>query len=215
MTTPIVRIALVEDHDIVGIGLRELLKANESWRLVSVVRTVADLPLDELDLVLLDLRLDDGSSPGDNVASVHAAGIPAIAFTAGEDPGLLRAAAKAGVVGIIRKSDRTDVIVDVIGRVLEGTVAATADWAAAIDGDVAIADAGLSPREREVLGLYASGETAASVAAITGLSRITISAYVSRIRTKYALAGRPATTKVDLHLRAREDGILDVDQGPR
>ncbi len=210
-----VSIAVVEDHDIVGIGVRELLKAQPDWQLVSVVRSVGQLELADLDLVLLDLRLDDGSSPGDNVAALHAAGVPAVAFTAGEDPALIRAAAKAGVVGIIRKSDRADLIVDVIASVLDGTVAATADWAAAIDGDSEIADAGLSKREREVLGLYASGETAASVAAITGLSRVTIAAYVSRIRTKYALAGRPAVTKVDLHLRAREDGILGSDPRPR
>jgi hypothetical protein len=33
---------------------------------------------------------------------------------------------------------------------------------------------------------------------------------VKRIRYKYAMAGRPAHTKIDLYKRALEDGILSV-----
>jgi hypothetical protein len=36
----------------------------------------------------------------------------------------------------------------------------------------------------------------------------TIEDYVRRIRAKYARAGRPAMTKVDLYKRAVEDGFL-------
>jgi DNA-binding NarL/FixJ family response regulator len=204
-----VRIGLVEDHEVVGVGLGEVIRHQQGWELVSVVKSVADLDLDSrFDVVLLDLRLDDGSSPGDNVRLLHAAGVPVLAYTAGEDPALLRAAAKAGILGIVRKSDHVEVLLEAITRAAEGVAVATTDWAAAIDGDAQIADARLSPRERQVLGLYASGETAAGVAELMGLSKDTISDYVGRIRNKYALAGRPATTKVDLHVRAREDGLL-------
>ncbi len=68
-------------------------------------------------------------------------------------------------------------------------------------------DARLSPREQEVLSLYASGETAVSVAQRTGLSRETVADYVTRIRKKYAEAGRPAHSRVDLYRRAIEDGL--------
>jgi len=105
------------------------------------------------------------------------------------------------------------VLLEAITHAAEGVAVATTDWAAAIDGDAQIADARLSPRERQVLGLYASGETAAGVAELMGLSKDTISDYVGRIRNKYALAGRPATTKVDLHVRAREDGLLPGRRG--
>jgi DNA-binding NarL/FixJ family response regulator len=204
-----VRIGLVEDHQVVGVGLREVLRREPGWDLVSVVKSVPELDLAAgLHLVLLDLRLDDGSSPGDNVTRLHSAGVPVLAYTAGEDTALLRAAARAGILGIVRKSDEVDVLIEAIRRAIHGMAVATTDWAAAIDGDSAIADAKLSPRERQVLALYASGETAVGVAEIMGLSRDTISNYVGRIRTKYALAGRPAMTKVDLHVRAREDGLL-------
>ena len=59
-----------------------------------------------------------------------------------------------------------------------------------------------------MLALYASGEKSVSVAARAGLSSNTVSEYIRRIRTKYAIAGRPAYTKIDLYKRAVEDGIL-------
>ena len=208
-----VRIGLIEDHEVVHVGLRELIKAVDGWDLAVVARSVRtlDLPALNLDLVLLDLRLDDGSSAGDNVSALLAAGIPTLAYTAGEDPALLRAAARAGVLGVVMKSDDVAVLIDAIRKALRGETAPTTGWAAAIDADSAIADAQLSPREREVLALYASGETAQGIAESMGLSRDTIVNYVGRIRIKYALAGRPAATKVDLHVRAREDGILEAE----
>lgn len=213
---PQVRIGLIEDHEVVHVGLRGLIATVPGWELAVVARSVRELALDaegpRLDLVLLDLRLDDGSSPGDNVTALHAAGIPTLAYTAGEDPALLRTAARAGVLGVVRKSDDVSVLVESIRRALAGEAVATTDWAAALDGDTAIADAQLSPREREVLALYASGETAQGIAEAMGLSRDTIVNYVGRIRTKYALAGRPASTKVDLHVRAREDGLLNGEE---
>lgn len=215
---PVVRIGLIEDHEVVHVGLRGLIAMVPGWELTVVARSVRDLDLDgsspRLDLVLLDLRLDDGSSPGDNVTALQAAGIPTLAYTAGEDPSLLRAAARAGVLGVVRKSDAVAVLIASIKRALLGEAVATTEWAAALDADIAIADAQLSPRERQVLALYASGETATGVADAMGLSRDTIVNYVGRIRTKYALAGRPASTKVDLHVRAREDGLLQ-GEGPQ
>lgn len=215
---PMVRIGLIEDHEVVHVGLRGLIATVPEWELTVVARSVRELDFGgdgaRLDLVLLDLRLDDGSSPGDNVTALQAAGIPTLAYTAGEDPALLRAAARAGVLGVVRKSDGVAVLVASIRRALLGEAVATTEWAAALDADTAIADAQLSPREREVLALYASGETATGIAEAMGLSRDTIVNYVGRIRTKYALAGRPASTKVDLHVRAREDGLLR-GEGPR
>jgi len=209
-STPLVRIGLVEDHQVIGVGLAEVLRREPGWSLVVTVRSVEELHVADgnLDLVLLDLHLDDGSAPGDNVRTLTAAGVPVLAYTAGEDPTLLRAAARAGVLGIVRKSDGFEHLVNAIRVAIGGETVPSADWAAALDSDSDIADAKLSQREREVLALYASGETAAGVAELMGLSRDTVSNYVGRIRAKYASVGRAAATKVDLHRRASEDGLL-------
>lgn len=86
------------------------------------------------------------------------------------------------------------------------------EWASAVDGDKAFADAQLSGREREVLRLYATGLPLKAVAERLGVAYSTAKENITRIRVKYVEVGRPAPTKVDLLRRAVEDGILTVDQ---
>lgn len=211
------RISLVEDHQIVVEGVRNVIDREAGWELSAAVPSVAQLleKTPHPDLVLLDLRLSDGSTVTSNVSALLQRGIKVIAFTAGDDLGMIRAAARAGVSAVVRKSEAVEVFTDVIRRVLEGESVASTEWATVIDSDAALPSAGLSPREREVLALYASGETAARIGDITGISVNTVSKYVGRIRTKYALVGRDAETKIALHRRASEDGLLRERPGGR
>lgn len=207
-------VALVEDHALIAIGFEELLDGEPDLRLAGMVATVADLAsLPEIpDLVVLDLRLSDNSRPGDNIDAIHAMGCHVLIYTGAEDRSLIQQAAKSGALGLIRKSVSPDALLDAIRTAAHGHEVFGSDWAAAIDSDAALADAKLSPREQEILSLYASGETAVSVARATGLSRETVADYVSRIRRKYADAGRPAHSRVDLYKRAVEDGILGANE---
>ena len=129
-------------------------------------------------------------------------------FTSGEEPYLVRTAARAGVLGVINKAERDSVIIDAIRTTSRGEMVGSLDWAMAVDSDGEFTAAALSPRQREVLGLYASGESAARVASLTNLSTDTVNDYLGRIRQKYAEVGRPASTKTDLYRRALEDGWL-------
>lgn len=204
------RIALVDDHEIVRVGIAELLAPHPSVNVVSSTATVRELFASDADpeLVVLDLRLSDGSTPGENVSTIREHGLDTLVLTGGDDPRLVRSAARAGVLGVIRKASPASEIIDALLRAGAGETIATTDWAAALDADVELADARLSAREREILALYASGEKAQAVAYKTGLSRDTVANYISRIRVKYANVGRPAHTKVDLHRRAVEDGLM-------
>ncbi len=204
-------IALVEDHALIALGFRDLVASASDLRLVGMVASVADLTAitEPIDLVVLDLRLNDGTSPADNVAAVHHRGSQVLIYTGAEDRRLIQQAARSGALGLIRKSAEPEVLLDAIRTAASGREVFGADWAAAIDADTELQDARLSPREQEVLSLYASGETAVSVAQRTGLARETVADYVTRIRKKYAEAGRPAHSRVDLFRRALEDGLLE------
>ncbi|WP_330257371.1 response regulator transcription factor [Nocardia sp. NBC_00565] len=222
------RIGLVEDHESVAIGLAAMLAPEPDLDLVLTAGTVPELlaaaanspspattgsSLDtRLDLVVLDLRLADGSSPEDNVRALRNRGIEVLVFTGADNAFLVRAAAKAGVLGVVRKSEDVPTVVAAVRRAASGEQVVTTDWAAAIDGDPQLSDVGLSPRQEEVLTLYASGEKASRVARLTGLSEQTVNDYLGRIRQKYADAGRPAPTKTDLYKRAVEDGWLPVPE---
>lgn len=210
------QIGVVEDHSAVILGLKAMLAGQAKVEVAATAPTVTELLNQQipLDFVLLDLRLADGSSPTANVERLRAAGLEALVFTGAENPYLVRLAAKAGVLGVIRKSAPTEQVVDAIAAAAAGHPVATTEWAAAIDGDPDLPEVGLSPRQRDVLTLYASGEKADRVARMTGLAPHTVNDYLARIRVKYADAGRPARTKTDLYKRAVEDGWLPVPEHP-
>jgi DNA-binding NarL/FixJ family response regulator len=203
------RVGVVDDHEATMLGVAAILAATEDLRVVGHGPTVAGLLAagGAFDVVVLELRLADGSLPRDNVAALAAVGARVLAFTSGEDPALVRSAAQAGVYGMVRKSEPPEALLAALRRTVRGEVAASTDWAAAIDADRDSAPR-LTAREVEVLALYASGQKADRVARLLGISRDTVLDHVRRIRAKYADADRPAHTKVDLYRRAVEDGVL-------
>ena len=207
---PIIRLAHVDDHETVRLGLASLIADEPDLAVVASGSTIDQIvpELAQVDLVILDIRLADGSTIAHNLGVLHELGARVLAFTAADDPGDLRAASRAGVLGIVRKSDSRDSILDSLRRASRGEAIATTEWAAALDSDPDLESARLSPKEQEVLALYASGEKSVTVASRAGLSANTVSEYIRRIRWKYAMAGRPAHTKIDLYKRAVEDRIL-------
>lgn len=211
---PLRSVCVIDDHAIVRSGIAELLRATTDLRADGIASTVSEIEEDAagFDLVILDLRLGDGSAAGDNVARLMRLGARVLIFSAGDDPEMVRDAARAGALGMVRKSEDDAILLEAIRAAVRGVPVASTDWAAALDADEQLADAGLSARERQVLALYAAGEKAQRVAYLTGLSRDTVTHYVGRIRAKYARVGRHAGTKVELYIRAIEDGLLD---GPK
>src|SRR6187402_1978809 len=140
------RIALVEDHALIAIGFRDLVAEADDLELAGLVESVGDLHTlgTDLDLVVLDLRLSDGSTPQQNVDFIHAMGAHVLIYTGAEDRRLIQAAARSGALGLIRKSVDPDVLLDAVRTASHGREVFGADWAAAIDADEGLADAKLS-----------------------------------------------------------------------
>ena len=159
-------------------------------------------------LVILDLRLEDGSTPTQNLREIEQCGLPVIAYTSAESPILVREAIAGGVLAIVRKSGPSSDLVRAIQDALDGRPSASLDWAAALDADEDFVVDYLAPIEADVLAHYAEGEKSETVARILNLSKNTVNTYVARIRDKYRAAGRPADTRVDLFRRAAEDGLV-------
>lgn len=206
------RVGIAEDHNLVARGLMGLLNAAGVETVLAA--TVPGLLREHanrarLDLAVLDLRLADDSSVTDNVNALRRAGLPVLVLTSAESPALLREAARADVLGIVRKSLTEGEIRDSVLEALRGEPVTSLEWAAAVDSDPLIKDAGLTDREREILGLYAAGLPAKAVARATGLSAGTVANYISRIRAKYSAVGRPAASRVDLYRLAAEDRLIE------
>lgn len=73
----------------------------------------------------------------------------------------------------------------------------------------------LSDREIEVLRAWLTSNSKREVAAALFITECTVQTHLVRIREKYAAAGRPASSKVALFVRAVEDGFCSIREVAR
>lgn len=209
------RVALIDDHESVRLGLVAALeRAGEevvfagagvaeyaAWRLAEKAAPA--------DVVLLDLTLGDGTTVTENVVAL-AGESAVIIHSVADRPAAVREALAAGAVGVVSKASPLDDVLGAVRTAARGEPLNNVEWASAVEGDRAFADAQLSTREREVLRLYAAGLPLKIVADRLGVAYSTAKENITRVRMKYIEVGRPAPTKVDLLRRAMEDGIVDT-----
>jgi DNA-binding NarL/FixJ family response regulator len=208
----VIEVAAVDDHPIVLAGITGWVSTSHSdIRVIATARTVDALlagPGRRAHVVLLDLNLGDGTSVERNVAVVLAAGPAVLVLAASDSPAVVRSAVRAGALGYVLKSEETSEV-----RAAIKAVAAGRDWisprlAYILATDTAPDRPALSPQEARALRLYATGMPMKAVAQRMALGEETVKQYVSRVRDKYARAGRAAPTKLELYYRAVEDGHL-------
>jgi len=209
------RVALIDDHESVRLGLEAACARTTTKQVVfsgSTVREYLDWrafsAAPPADVVVLDLTLGDGTTVTENVTRLVRDGSPVIIHSVADRPAAVREALSAGAAGVISKSSRIDEVIDAIRTVARGEPLDNVEWASAVDGDRAFADAQLSARERDVLRLYAAGLPLKAVADRLGIAYSTAKENITRVRVKYVDVGRPAPTKVDLLRRAMEDGLV-------
>lgn len=214
-------VALIDDHESVRLGLEAACLRDGEQRVVFSGATVkeyltwrATSSEPPVDVVVLDLTLGDGTTVTENVTTLVADGASVVIHSVADRPASVREALVAGAAGVVSKSSTLDDVLEAIHTVARGEALNNVEWASAVDGDRAFADAQLSTREREVLRLYATGLPLKAVAERLGVAYSTAKENITRIRVKYVEVGRPAPTKVDLLRRAMEDGIVTADGAP-
>ncbi|MEI2778552.1 MAG: response regulator transcription factor [Tetrasphaera sp.] len=159
------------------------------------------------DVVLLDLNLRDGSDPAANVRRILETGSRVLVVSTIPDADAVLATIEAGAAGYITKDKDLPVLLDAIRDVAAGGSAVTPELAFLLSRDARPNRPQLSPQERAVLTAYASGATLAAAARRAGVAYGTAREYLERVKRKYAEAGRPTYTKLDLADRVREDRL--------
>lgn len=215
------RVAFIDDHESVRLGL-ELACERDGAQDVAFSGSTVGSYLEwrsatgaaPADVVVLDLTLGDGTTVTENVSALVADGASVVIHSVADRPAAVREALAAGAAGVVSKSSALDDVLDAIRTVARGEALNNVEWASAVDGDRAFADAQLSWREREVLRLYATGLPLKVVAERLGVAYSTAKENITRVRVKYVEVGRPAPTKVDLLRRAMEDGIIASGGSP-
>lgn len=202
------QIVVIDDHRVVGLGVKAAFEAQCADASISWYPTVPDAPWEHGQVAVLDLRLADGSAPDENIADINGRGVPVVVYTSGDDPYLVRRAIAGGALSIVRKSAPPEDLVEAVLAASDGATCPTPDWAATLDADEDFVASRLSDLEARILAHYASGERSGSVARALNVSKNTVNTYIARIREKYRESGRPAESRVDLFRRAAEDGLL-------
>jgi DNA-binding NarL/FixJ family response regulator len=206
------KVVIVDDHEAIRIALASVCAENQLELLASeatVDAALAAVEGNKPNVAVLDLSLADGSSVEENVEKFVSRDIPVLLFSIADKSQLVRAALKAGAAALVPKSHSMTELIDAIRMVSAGIYVNNLQTTAVIDADADFKNAKLSPREQEVLSLYASGLALKQVAFELKITVHTAKEHIDRVRTKFSNVGRPAVNKTELLMRAIEDGLID------
>lgn len=196
-----IRVYLVDDHEVVRSGLRYLLEADGGIEVVGESGSASEatrlIPALHPDLMILDVRLGEGNgiSVCRDVRSIDPE-IQALILTSHEDDEAFMSAVIAGARGYILKQVRGDAIVTAVHAIAGGQNLLDAEVASRIQ--TRMRDAGRRPSEFDpltstelrVLDLIADGLSNRQISLRIGLSEKTIKNHVSRILGKLGLESR-------------------------
>jgi two-component system, NarL family, response regulator DevR len=200
-TGAVTRVFLLDDHEIVRRGLRELLDAEDDLEVVGEASTADEalsrIPATRPDVAVLDVRLGDGNGVEvcRDIRSAHPE-IHCLMLTSYADDEALFDAIMAGAAGYVLKQVRGAELVDGIRRVAAGqslldpsvTTRVLERLRHAPEEDERFAN--LTEQERKILDLLAEGMTNRQIATEMFLAEKTVKNYVSNMLAKMGMQGR-------------------------
>lgn len=200
--TDTMKFLLIDDHPLFRQGLKGIAQrldgAAEVLESASYEQARALLG-DDLDLVLLDLRLPDMDGL-EALAAIRAGfpTLPVVIVSASEDKQDIMAALRLGALGFISKASSADVLENALRLVLAGDVYLPSGLMLSPDGGGAgwprnpegAPSRGLTDRQAEVLRLMAKGESNKQIARALNLSESTVKVHVTAILRALGVTSR-------------------------
>ena len=193
----VTRVFLLDDHEIVRRGLRELFETEDDLQIVGEAATAEEaigrIPATQPDVAVLDVRLPDGDGIEvcREIRSRHQE-IACLMLTSFADDEAVYAAIMAGASGYVLKQVRGDDLVDAVRRVGNGeslldpaVTARVLDRLRRQGEDDELA--GLTDQEKRLLDLIAQGLTNRQIGEHMYLAEKTIKNYVSNLLTKLGI----------------------------
>jgi DNA-binding NarL/FixJ family response regulator len=202
MTEKRVRVMLVDDHEVVRMGLRTLLERRERFIIVGEAGTIAEAVAvahqAQPDVIVMDIRLPDGTGVDAcrEIRSEHPE-TRVIMLTSYADDEAIYGSIMAGASGYLLKQTRGQNLAEAIERVASGdSLLDPAVTAKVLERMRSLARgeqdnlAVLTDQERKILALIAEGKTNKEIADEIFLSDKTVKNYVSSILSKLNLRRR-------------------------
>ncbi|MHB1137809.1 MAG: response regulator [Microthrixaceae bacterium] len=196
-----IRVFLLDDHEIVRRGVRDLLESAGDIEVVGEAGTaeqaVERVPLAAPDVAVLDVQLPDGSGVEvcRELRSVHPE-VACLMLTSFADDEAMFDAVVAGAAGYVLKQVRGSDIIDAVRRVAAGeqlldpalVERALERLRRGPEEDERLR--GLTPQEARILGLLADGMTNRQIAEEMFLAEKTVKNYVSNLLAKMGMSRR-------------------------
>lgn len=202
---------IVDDHEIVRIGLRTVLNLVSGMQVAGECATGAEAVSEAIrlkpDIVVLDIRLPDRS--GVEVCRDIRAECPdtrVLFLTSYADDETILSAVVSGAQGYLLKDANTSILIEALRTIGSGqslldpkvTTQALSILRARYSGDPKTKAYSLSPQEERVLKLLAEGKTNKEIAASMGLSDKTVKNYLANVYDKLHVSRRSQATAVYL-----------------
>jgi two-component system, NarL family, response regulator DevR len=210
-----VRVFLLDDHEIVRRGVKDLLEAEADLEVVGEAGTadeaLARIPPTRPDVAVLDVRLPDGDGVQvcREIRSRHPE-VQCLILTSFADDEALVQAIMSGASGYVLKQIKGADIVEAVRFVAKGQSlldpSVTARVLERLRNGPADDErlARLSPQERNILGLIADGLTNRQIAEQVHLAEKTVKNYVSNLLAKLGMERRTQAAVYAARLAGRQ-----------
>lgn len=207
------RVFLLDDHEIVRRGLRELLESEGDIAVVGEAGTAEEalgrIPAANPDVAVLDVRLPDGDGIEvcRDIRSRHP-DIQCLMLTSYADDEALFSAIMAGAAGYVLKQVKGSDLIDGVRRVARGESLLDPSVTRRVlerlrskpaDDELA----GLTEQERRILDLIAEGLTNRQIGERMFLAEKTIKNYVSNLLAKLGMSRRSEAAAYAARLEER------------
>jgi len=199
------RVVLIDDHTLFRVGLEGLLESRGIEIAASVdsgedcVQLVKDK---QPDVVLLDMRMPNINGLGVlKILREHNLGMPIVMLTTSTEESDLLESLRAGAQGYLLKDMEPDALVIALRDIVGGKTVVAPDLAPvlarAVQGKSEEPESSasgpfddLTPRETEILGLLAEGQSNKAIARNLGISDGTVKLHVKAILRKLSVHSR-------------------------
>jgi DNA-binding NarL/FixJ family response regulator len=215
MKTPL-RLLLVDDHEVVRLGLKSLLDRHPEFEVVAEAASESEAVQKALeikpDIVLMDIRLAGGN--GVDACQKITEKLPktkVIMLTSYAEDEMLFSAIRAGASGYVLKQVGSHDLIKSIESAARGeatldptlTQRVFSEIRHSIQKEEAAAFSDLTSQEIQVLGLISEGNTNREIAKALFLSEGTVRNYVSSILSKLGVSNRAeaAAYAIQHHLK--------------
>jgi DNA-binding NarL/FixJ family response regulator len=207
---------LVDDHEVVRIGLKSLIEGHDDFVIVAEAATEAEAVTKaaehEPDVILMDIRLSGGNGieACEKIMTVQPK-TKIIMLTSFADDEMLFSAIRAGAVGYILKQVGGNDVIRAIEAAVQGdamldpslTQRVFSEMRRSLQKEEAASFNELTDKEMQVLDQISEGKTNREIAELLFLSEGTVRNYVSSILSKLNVSNRAeaAAYAIQHHLK--------------